>query len=192
MMDLRELARSIIPPSRYGEIRGEVVEAVAKYKQYRYLDVGRMTLLFEDAVTVWFQIEEALYMEGEEGEELIREAVEAYRPIVPRRGEASITLMVNIYDEGELRGLLPKYAGIQNAVSLIFDGREVEARPVFPEDYAEGALPRTIHYLKAPLLEGGPAAIALRHPMASSVVQLSRDAISAIRSSMAAEETDWA
>lgn len=191
MKDLRELARSILPSNRYGEVRDEVLEAVARYKERRYLDLSdRITLLFEDAVTVWFQIEEVLYMEG--GEAPVDEVVKAYAPIVPRRGEISATLMANLYGEEELRTLLPKFAGIQDSLYFTLDGKEVKAAPIFPEDYAEDALPRSVHYLKAPLPDVEKLGVVLRHPAASISVRLDDAVVSAIRRSMTAEETNWA
>ncbi|AEA12357.1 hypothetical protein TUZN_0872 [Thermoproteus uzoniensis 768-20] len=192
-MDLKEAAKRILGPKEYGEIRDSVLEAVAAYKEPRYLDLSdRVTVLFEDAVTVWFQIEEALYAEGEEGERLVGEAVRAYAPIAPRRGELSMTVMVNLYNEGELRALLPKYAGIERSVAVVAGGRAAEAKPIFPEDYAEGAMPRSIHYLKAPLpgLEG--LRVLVRHPAAEIEAQVPQRTIEAIRASLYAEDVQWA
>ncbi|PLC62699.1 hypothetical protein B7L68_07030 [Thermoproteus sp. CP80] len=196
MMDLRAAARRILGPEEYRKIRDEAVEAVAAYKRPRYLDLSdRITVLFEDAVTVWFQIEEALYAESDgrpiDGR-LVGEAVRAYAPMAPRRGEVSMTLMVNLYSEGELRTLLPRYAGIERSVRLRAGGVEVAARPVFPEDYGEGALPRSIHYLKALMPEGGGLAIAVIHPAASLEAPVPGETAEALRSGLYAEDVDWA
>ena len=67
-----------------------------------YVDVGRITVLFEDAVAVWLQIEETLFFEEELGDQLLNEAVATYLPIVPRRGEISLTVMVSLFNEEEL------------------------------------------------------------------------------------------
>lgn len=188
---LAGLIKEILPPSKYKALRGKVVEAIAEYKRPRYVDVGeRITVLFEDAATVWFQIEESLLLEGEEGEGPIADAIKAYGPIVPRAGEVSLTLMVNLYSDEELRRVLPKYKGVEGSVYLIAEA-EVAARPIFPEDYGPGAMPRSIHYLKAPAPPGDEWTLAIRHPAAEVNIKLSRDLIRIIKNSFTKEFINW-
>lgn len=190
---LRDLAKSILPPSKYAGIRDRVVEAVSRYKRPRYFDFDdRITILFEDAVTVWFQIEEALFLEGEEGERLVEEAVRSYAPIIPSKGEVSMTVMVNLYKDGELKSVLPKYVGVEKAVYIGGGEGEAQAKPVFPDDYGPGASARSIHYLKAPAPRGGRWLISLRHPAANGRVQLPGELVEAVKNSLFAEEVEWA
>ena len=195
MMDLRAAARRILGPEEHRRIRDEVMEAFAAYKRPRYLDLSdRITVRFEDAVTVRFQIEEALY--AEDGgrpvdERLVGEAIRAYAPMAPRRGGVSMALMVNIYREGELRMLLPRYAGIERSLRLRAGGAEAATRPIFPEDYGEGALPRSIHYLKA-RCRRGRSGDSRNTPSGLAGGAGAGETAEALRNGLYAEDVDWA
>lgn len=92
--EVKHLVREVLPTSKYREVRDRALGLITEYKKNRYVDMGRVTVLFEDAATVWLQIEETLFLEEELGEELLKEAVATYLPIVPRRGEISLTVML--------------------------------------------------------------------------------------------------
>jgi len=188
---VKPLVREVLPPSKYREVRDRALRLISEYKKNRYLDVGRVTVLFEDAVTVWLQIEETLFLEEELGEELLKEAVATYLPIVPRRGEVSLTVMVNLFNEEELRTVLPKFDGIQDSVYIRAGAAGVKAEPIFPEDYGPGALPRSIHYLKARVEPAEGATLVFRHREINAEVPIPETVLEALKSSVVAEEVNW-
>ncbi len=190
--EVKHLVREVLPPSKYREVRDRALGLITEYKKNRYVDVGRVTVLFEDAATVWLQIEETLFLEEELGEELLKEAVATYLPIVPRRGEISLTVMVNLFNEEELRTVLPRFNGIQDSVYIRTAAGEVKAEPIFPEDYGPGALPRSIHYLKARVEPTGGASLVFRHREINAEVPIPETVLEAIRNSVVAEEVNWA
>ncbi|MFP3315191.1 MAG: DUF3501 family protein [Caldivirga sp.] len=189
---LSEYVLKIYPPSQYSSIRSEVYRLISDYKRNRYVNVNdRVTVLFEDAATVWFQIEETVFLEGTDDVEVIREAIRTYNPMVPKADELTMTVFIHINNYDELRNLLPRYRGIEGAVDLIIDGKPITAKPIYPEDYAPGALPRSIHYLKASatglgrmLSEGRDVEVRVRHPMVNRGVKLTAEQLDAIRHSI--------
>ncbi|ABW00914.1 DUF3501 family protein [Caldivirga maquilingensis] len=189
---LMNLISKIYTPSQYSSIREEVYRLISEYKRSRYVPINeRVTVLFEDAATVWFQIEETAYLEGVDDINVVREAVKTYAPMVPGSNELTITVFININNYDELRNLLPKYNGIEKSIKLVINNVELEATPIYPEDYAPGSLPRSIHYLKVTgkglddlIKSSNSVKLRITHPMVNKEVTLSNDSLEAIRASL--------
>ena len=189
---LMNLISKIYTPSQYSSIREEVYRLISEYKRNRYVQVNdRVTVLFEDAATVWFQIEEAAYLEGTDDVNVVKEAVKTYAPMVPKSNELTLTVFININNYDELRNILPKYNGIEKSIRLGINNVELEATPIYPEDYALGSLPRSIHYLKVTgqgldelIRSTSSIKLKVTHPMVNREVTLSRDALEAVKASL--------
>lgn len=170
---------------------------MSNYKANRYVKVDdRVTVLFEGVVTVWFQIEETAYLEGVDDEAVIREAVKTYSPMVPRKDEVSLTVFVHIFNNDELRNLLPKCNGIEKSISLVINDRTIPAKPIYPEDYGSGTLPRSIHYLKVSepgldslLNQASSVALSITHPMVNKVIKTSPEILETLRRSV--KDVSW-
>ncbi len=53
--DLLKIINHLYLPSQYSSMRERIYELVSNYKASRYVKIDdRVTVLFEDAVTVWF------------------------------------------------------------------------------------------------------------------------------------------
>ena len=194
---LISLISKIYTPSQYSSIREEVYRLISEYKKNRYVPINdRITILFEDAATVWFEIEEAAYLEGVDDINVVKEAVKTYAPMVPRKDELTLTVFININNYDELRNLLPKYNGIEKSVALVINSIELPAIPIYPEDYAPGSLPRSIHYLKVigqgldELIKGSSSVkLKVTHPMVNKEVTLSGDVLEAVKASL--KDVNW-
>ncbi|MGC8570820.1 MAG: DUF3501 family protein [Caldivirga sp.] len=189
---LTNLISKIYTPSQYSPIREEVYRLISDYKRSRYVPIDdRVTVLFEDAATVWFQIEETAYLEGVDDISVVKEAVKTYAPMVPKINELTLTVFINVNNYDELRNLLPKYTGIEKSIKLVINNVELGATPIYPEDYAPGALPRSIHYLKVAsqgldelIRTSSNVKLKVTHPMVNREVTLSRDTLEAIKASL--------
>jgi len=198
--DLLKIISHIYPPSQYLGIRERVYELVSNYKANRYVKVDdRLTILFEDTVTVWFQIEETVFLEGVDDEKILNEAVRTYLPMIPSDNEVSMTLFVYIYNDNELRNLLPLYRGIEKSVFLEIDGQRINAIPIYPEDYGPNAQPRSIHYLKfredgldRKINNANEVRLVVTHNMVNKSVKLTIKQINALRSSIKRSQISWA
>ncbi|BDR93220.1 DUF3501 family protein [Vulcanisaeta souniana] len=187
--DLLKIINRVYPPSQYSGIRERVYELISNYKANRYVKVDdRVTVLFEDAATVWFQIEEAVYLEGVDDDAVLKEAIRTYSPMVPRKDEVSLTVFVHVFNYDEMRNLLPKYNGIENSVNLVINDHAIPAKPIYPEDYGPDALPRSIHYLKISepgldlaLKQATAVAISVMHPMVNKTVKLTDRALESLK-----------
>src|SRR5215471_5441974 len=89
---------------RYGAEREAIRRRVIEHKRSRRVPVGeRITLLFEDRATVWYQTQEMVWVEHITDLDAIREELEVYGALLPGRSELSATLMIEITEQERIR-----------------------------------------------------------------------------------------
>ncbi len=122
----RELTRrDILPMEEYARVRPERRRAITELKRDRRLAVGPYaTFYFENYETMWHQVHEMLFIE-KGGEEQIPGELEAYNPLIPKGRELVATIMFEIADRVRRQELLGKLGGVEETVSLQFDGESV-------------------------------------------------------------------
>ena len=89
--------------------RREVIEL----KRPRRVRVGRhLTFVFENRETMWFQIQEMVRAERLVDQAKIAEEVEVYNGLLPRAGELSATMLIEIDDASQIKPVLDRLLGI--------------------------------------------------------------------------------
>src|SRR5262245_43969523 len=97
----------------YEKVRIERRREIAELKRARRVSVGRyLTFVFENRATVWFQIQEMMRAERIVDDAKIAEEVEVYNGLLPRPGELSATLMIEIAEASEIKPVLDRLLGI--------------------------------------------------------------------------------
>jgi hypothetical protein len=86
------------------------------------------TFYFENYDTMWHQIHEMLYIE-KGGEEQIADELAAYSPLVPKGRELVATLMFEVEDEGRRKAFLTGLGGVEETITLEFDGETIKGVP---------------------------------------------------------------
>ena len=113
----------------YTEIRAERRKSITEIKRDRRVAVGPVaTFYFESYDTMWHQIHEMLYREGG-GEAQISEELSAYNPLIPKGREFVATLMFEIGDPDRRTKFLAGLGGVEETVTMSFDGETVTAVP---------------------------------------------------------------
>jgi len=88
-----------------------------EHKKHRTVRLGEhLTLIFEDELTVRYQIQEMLRTERLFEEEAICAELDAYNPLVPDGSNWKATMMIEYADSGERQGMLAKLIGIEDRV----------------------------------------------------------------------------
>ncbi len=153
-MTLRQRAitrADILPPERYAAERKERKRALVALKTPRRIALGPVaTATFESFDSIWMQIHEMLHIERG-GEAQIADELRAYAPLVPNGRELVLTLMFEIDDPERRAALLGRLGGVEETVSLQFEGETILAVP-------EGDIERTsaegktssVHFLHLP------------------------------------------
>jgi len=102
---------------RYAKERPQFRARVMEHKKHRTVRLGEhLTLIFEDELTVRYQIQEMLRTERLFEEEAICAELDAYNPLVPDGSNWKATMMIEYADSGERQGMLAKLIGIEDRV----------------------------------------------------------------------------
>jgi len=159
----------------YERVRDDYRRRVIELKRRRRVTLGPiMSLVFECAETVRFQIQEMARVERIGTDEGILGELDVYNRLLPGGGELSATLFIELTSDAELRHWLPRLVGIERAVGIELPTGEVVGS--HPEQSHEEALTRdeitpAVHYVRFGFrsdqvepLAAGPAAVVSLHP----------------------------
>jgi len=137
------------------DFRGQVIE----HKKNRKLALGgHVTLIFEDEMTVRYQIQEMLRIEKTFDDDGIRNELDAYNPLVPDGTNLKATMMIEYEDSEVRRRELARLIGIEDETYLQVDGFD-KVYAVADEDLERENEEKTssVHFLR---FEFTPAMIA--------------------------------
>ena len=159
---------------RYARERAEFRARVIAHKKNRQLSVGPNTLwLFEDRLTVQYQIQEMLRTERIFEAEGIAEELEAYNPLIPDGGNWKVTLLIEFPDPEIRKVELEKLRGIEDRCFVQVAGSE-RLFAIADEDLDRENETKTsaVHFLRFELpksmidaLKGGAAlGMGIDHP----------------------------
>lgn len=182
---MRKLTNADIKDLReYERERDAFLAEVISMKMKRRIALGDlMTIVFENATTMRFQIQEMARAERMLRDEQIAHEIETYNELVPNDGELVGTLFIEITDVDLLREWLPKLTRIQNHIAIEVAGELVPGREIDLERLTrEEEITTTVHYLKFAFTEAqrktfgdAPVAIVVNHPNYEVRVELTED-----------------
>ena len=114
---------SLMPLETYAKARKEFRAKVMAHKKARTLHLGEhVTLLFEDELTMRYQVQEMLRAEKIFEEDGIQDELDAYNPLVPDGHNFKATMMIEYEDEGERKVALAKLKGIEKRTWVRVEG----------------------------------------------------------------------
>jgi hypothetical protein len=132
---------------------------VIAHKQARRVALGEhVSLLFEDRLTVQYQVQEMLRIERLFEPAAIEAELDAYNPLVPDGGNLKATMLLEYADADQRRQALATLGGLEHRVQARVEGHAA-ITAVADEDLARSAGGKTsaVHFLR---FEFPPAAIA--------------------------------
>jgi hypothetical protein len=182
---------SLMSLETYARERPQFRAKVIAHKKDRTVPLGEhVTLLFEDELTVRYQVQEMLRAERIFEEEGIRDELEAYNPLVPDGRNLKATLMVEFPDPEERRRKLQGLIGIEDKAWVRVAAQE-RVWAIADEDLDRENEEKTssVHFLRFELTQsmaealkaGAALAIGIDHPHYSA----SSDVHPAVRDSLA-------
>jgi Protein of unknown function (DUF3501) len=140
-----------LPLSEWAGLRKDHRKALSERKKSRRLSVGPYaTLYFENWDTMWYQVQEMLWIE-KGGEAQLSDELAAYNPMIPNGYDLSATLMFEISDEEKRRTLLGQWGGIEHLITISLGGERVKA--VSEQDLertTEEGKTSSVHFLHFP------------------------------------------
>jgi len=165
---------SLLSLEAYAKSRKDFRAGVIAHKKNRTLSLGgHVTLIFEDELTVRYQIQEMLRIEKTFEEEGIQDELDAYNPLVPDGTNLKATMMIEYDDPVVRKRELAKLIGIEDRTYVQVDGHE-KVYAIADEDLERENDEKTssVHFLRfeftAPMIDGlkkGAAlAVGIDHP----------------------------
>lgn len=177
---------TLMPLEAYAKARPEFRARVMAHKKDRVLYLGaNITLIFEDELTIRYQVQEMLRAERIFEEEGINDELEAYNPLIPDGSNWKATMMIEYPDENERRIWLSKLIGVEDRVWVQVAGCD-RVYAIADEDLERENAEKTssVHFMRLELapamvkaLRGGAALSAgVDHPNYSVTVERVGDA----------------
>ena len=107
----------------YARQRKEFRAKVMAHKRDRTVHLGaHVTLIFEDELTIRYQIQEMLRIERIFEEQGIQDELDAYNPLIPDGRNFKATMMIEYADAEERKRALSKLKGIEDRVWVQVEG----------------------------------------------------------------------
>lgn len=114
---------SLMTLETYAKARPEFRKRVIEHKKLRTLALGEhVTLIFEDELTIRYQIQEMLRIEKIFEEDGILHELESYTPLVPDGNNFKATMMIEYDDPVERKKALSKLIGVEDRVWVQVEG----------------------------------------------------------------------
>jgi hypothetical protein len=165
---------SLLSLEAYAKARREFRERVLLHKKPRTVHLGEhVTLLFEDELTVRYQIQEMLRIEKVFEEAGIQDELDAYNPLVPDASSLKATMLIEYEDADARKAALARLKGIENRVWVQAEGC-ARVYAIADEDLPRENDEKTaaVHFLRfelggetLPALERGAAlGVGVDHP----------------------------
>ena len=161
----------------YARERAAFRARVLEHKKARIVHVGaHVTLVFEDRLTIQYQVQEMLRVERIFEPAGITEELDAYNPLIPDGRNLKATMLIEYPDEGERGRKLVELHGIEYRVALLI-GDLAPVIAIADEDLDRSTDTKTaaVHFLRFELDAAHVAAfadaevvIAIDHPRYSA------------------------
>jgi hypothetical protein len=179
---------------RYARERPAFRTRVMEHKRDRQLAVGpHVTWLFEDRLTMQYQVQEMLRAECIFEPEGIAEELESYNPMIPDGTNWKATLLIEYPNEAERRERLTQLKGIEDRCWVQVTGQQ-RVFAIADEDLERENEEKTsaVHFLRfeltpamiTALQEGAEFAAGIDHPQYNQAVEPVR---AAVRTSLLAD-----
>ncbi len=170
---------SLLSLEAYAKARNDFRARVITHKKDRTVHLGEhVTLIFEDELTIRYQIQEMLRIERTFEEAGVMEELEVYNPLIPDGDNLKATMMIEYPDVAERARMLAKMRGIEDKVWLQAEGC-AKVFAIADEDLPRENAEKTaaVHFLRFQLDEetrkslkyGVSLAIGVEHTAYSAV-----------------------
>ena len=148
---MEQLKRSdLYSLENYAVIRDEYRAEVMAHKKLRHLQLGEnLRLLFEDRMTMQYQVQEMLRIEKIFDAEGIEDELGAYNPLIPDGQNLKAIMMIEFSDVEERKGALAKLIGIERKTWLEVAGFD-KVFPISNEDLERETDEKTssVHFMR--------------------------------------------
>lgn len=134
----------------YAQQRGEFRARVMAHKKQRTVHIGaHLTLIFEDRLSIQYQVQEMLRIERIFEAAGIQDELEAYNPLMPDGRNLKATMMIEYDDVEQRKRELVRLRNIEHAITLTVQGH-APVIAIADEDMERSNAEKTaaVHFLR--------------------------------------------
>jgi hypothetical protein len=124
MIAMEKISRdSLMTLEAYARTRKDFRARVIAHKKPRTVHLGdHVTLIFEDELTVRYQVQEMLRVEKIFEESGIQDELDAYNPLIPDGRNLKATMLIEYEDVDERKEALSKLKGVEDKTWIRVEG----------------------------------------------------------------------
>ena len=171
---------SLMTLEAYARARPQFRARVMAHKKNRALHIGgNLTLIFEDELTIRYQVQEMLRAEKIFEDEGIADELDAYNPLIPDGNNWKATMLIEYPDPADRQRMLSRLIGIEDKVWVKIEGFQ-RVYAIADEDLERDNAEKTssVHFLRfeldaamvQALRRGAGLAAGVDHPEYNAVV----------------------
>ena len=164
---------SLMSLETYAKARNDFRSRIIAHKKNRTVEIGdHVILIFEDELTMRYQVQEMLRAERIFEEQGIQDELDAYNPLVPDGHNWKATMMIQYADPIERKDALAGLIGVEDKVWVAIEGYE-RVFAIADEDMERENDDKTsaVHFLRFELTppmiakakQGAPISIGVDH-----------------------------
>src|SRR5712691_4161792 len=189
-IDMPKLSRdSLMTLEAYAKARKDFRARVIAHKKHRSVHLGEhVTLIFEDELTIRYQVQEMLRVEKIFEDDAIQDELDAYNPLIPDGRNFKATMMIEYEDVEERRAALAGMKGIEDKTWIRVEGSP-SVYAIADEDLERETEEKTssVHFLRfeldagtrGKLKRGAALAIGVDHPAYGAAAEPVSEAVRA-------------
>jgi len=163
---------------------------IIELKQIRRVALGEnISVLFENRDTALWQTLEMLRTERITQPDRIQDELDTYNELVPEANELRATLFIELPDTANIPRDLPRFIGVEEAISLRFGGHTIQAEAEPGRSTEEKTA--TVHYLRFPFTPEqvqtfgqGNTILAVDHKSCQAQTELSEATIDSLKADL--------
>jgi hypothetical protein len=182
---------SLMSLEAYHKARPEMRKQIIEHKKIRTVHLGNhISLLFEDELTLRYQVQEMLRIEKIFEDEGIQSELDAYNPLCPEGSNFKATMLIEYGNVAERRVALSKLIGVEDKLFIQVEGQP-RVYAIADEDLERETEEKTsaVHFvrfeltapMKSALKNGAQMMVGCDHPnYPAHVEELPPDTLSAL------------
>lgn len=173
--------KDLLSLEEYDSKRDSIKKELISHKKNRTINIGdNIVLIFEDYMTIKYQVQEMLRIEKIFNKKEIQEEIDAYNPLIPDGTNLKATMLIMFPDVEVRREMLFKLHDIENKVWLSSSDKKIIAYADEDLDRSTDEKTSAVHFLRfqleqddiADFISSSEVRIGVDHPEYSKEIVL--------------------
>ena len=141
--------KDLLSLEEYDSKRDSIKKELINHKKNRTINIGdNIVLIFEDFMTIKYQVQEMLRIEKIFNKKEIQEEIDAYNPLIPDGTNLKATMLIMFPDVEVRREMLFKLHGIENKIWLSSGDKKIIAHADEDLDRSTAEKTSAVHFLR--------------------------------------------